>query len=136
MNFIYKYMYRGLRSGMVEDGSVGGSPADEGDKTSSTAELPQEESDGDNQSQHPSGDDSEFTVPSPPTQLSPIGDTKMEEWMNVIQERLIDRMKREFEAEREQEEEVRRVRLTKSSWSGVKPTPAHLLVLRVSVGTK
>jgi hypothetical protein len=116
-------MYRSLKSGMVEDGSVGGSSADEGNKTSSTAELPQEESDRDNQSQHLSGDDSKFTVPSPPTQLSPIGDTEMEEWMNVIQERLIDRMKKEFETEREQEEETRRVRLTKSSWSGVKPTP-------------
>jgi len=62
MNFIYKYMYRSLKSGMVEDGSVGGSSVDEGNKTSSTMELPQDESDGDDQSQHPSGDDSEVTV--------------------------------------------------------------------------
>jgi hypothetical protein len=115
MNFIYEYMYRGLRSGMVEDGSVGARSEDEGNKTSSTAELPQDESDDDGQSQHPSGDDSEVNVPSSPTQLSPIGNTNMEEWMDIIQERIMNRMKKEFVEEQEQEEETRRVRLAKST---------------------
>ena len=109
---------------MVEDGSVGARSEDEGNKTSSTAELPQDESDDDDQSQHPSGDDSEVNVPSSPTQLSPIGNTNVEEWMDIIQERIMNRMKKEFVEEQEQEEETRRVRLAKSSWSGLKPTPS------------
>jgi len=115
MNFIYEYLYKGFRKGMVEDGSVGGGSGGEASKASSAADPLQGEGDDDSLSQHSSEDDSEVIVPSSPKQQTPIGETKLEEWLEVIQERIMVKLKREFVEEQEREKETRRVQQQRSS---------------------